>query len=72
MLNHSRVVTRAHIHEHVWPYGHAMNPRAVDVHICTLRRKLDRHGPPLVKTLYGIGYTLRASGAPAAVGGAAR
>jgi two-component system, OmpR family, response regulator len=58
LVNAGRIVTRAHIHEHVWPYDRTGASRAIDVHICTLRRKLDQHGPPLIRTLHGIGYTL--------------
>lgn len=58
LVNAGRIVTRAHIHDHVWPYDHTGTTRSIDVHICTLRRKLDNHGPPLITTLHGTGYLL--------------
>jgi two-component system OmpR family response regulator len=59
LVNPGRIVTRAQIHEHVWPYDHTGSSRSLDVHICTLRRKLDHHGPPLIRTLHGTGYLLQ-------------
>lgn len=59
LINAGRTVTRAHIHDHVWPYDHTSPSRSIDVHICTLRRKLDDHGPPLIATLHGTGYLLQ-------------
>jgi two-component system, OmpR family, response regulator len=59
LVNAGRIVTRAHIHDHVWPYDHTGATRSIDVHICTLRRKLDHHGPPLITTLHGTGYLLQ-------------
>jgi two-component system OmpR family response regulator len=58
LVNVGRTVTRAHIHDHVWPYDHTGTTRSIDVHICTLRRKLDNHSPPLITTLHGTGYLL--------------
>src|SRR5262249_32958122 len=34
------------------------SPRAVDVHVVNLRRKLDRPQAPRIATVYGIGYRL--------------
>lgn len=59
LVNAGRIVTRAHILEHVWPYDHTGHARVLDVHICTLRRKIHRYGAPLIHTLHGIGYILR-------------
>lgn len=54
------VVSRVQILEHVWPCVDApRKDRALDVHISALRRKLDRIGPPLIHTRYGVGYGLR-------------
>lgn len=43
----------------VWPYDHADHRRILDVHMCNLRGKLNRVGPPLIHTMHGIGYVLR-------------
>jgi DNA-binding response OmpR family regulator len=34
----------------------------VDVHVARLRRKIDRHGVPLIQTVRGEGYRLAAPG----------
>ena len=36
---------------------HASNPNVVEVHISSLRRKLELHGPRLIRTVRGVGYT---------------
>ena len=59
LVNTGRVVTRAEVVEHVWPYDYGSPRRVLDVHMCTLRRKLNRVGPPLIHTMHGIGYVLR-------------
>jgi two-component system OmpR family response regulator len=63
LVNAGRIVTREHIHDHVWPYDHPGGTRSIDVHICNLRRKLDDHGPPLIATLHGTGYLLHTTDA---------
>lgn len=61
LLRHAgMVVNRVQILEHVWPCGETpRSERALDVHISGLRRKIDRAGPPLIHTRYGVGYGLR-------------
>lgn len=34
--------------------------RALDVHICHLRKKLETDGQPLIRSVWGVGYTLAA------------
>jgi two-component system response regulator CpxR len=36
--------------------------RSIDVHISHLRKKLERHGVPLILTVRGIGYLLSPEG----------
>jgi DNA-binding response OmpR family regulator len=58
-LNANRVVSRDMILDRVW--GSAdIDPNVVDVYIGYLRRKIDTEGrPPLIRTVRGVGFTLR-------------
>lgn len=57
--NRGRILTRAMILDHVWESGTEGWNNTVDVHIKLLRDKVDRpFGKSLIKTAYGIGYTL--------------
>src|SRR3954452_2100589 len=60
MLNPRRVLTRAQLLEHVWEYDFGGDARVLETYVSYLRRKLDLHGPPLIHTVRGVGYTLRA------------
>jgi DNA-binding response OmpR family regulator len=50
-----RVFTRSQLLHQVWGHAHT-SARTVDVHVSRLRSKLGE--PPLVTTVYGIGYRL--------------
>jgi len=57
--NRGRILTRSMILDHVWESGTEGWNNTVDVHIKLLRDKVDRpFGRSLIKTAYGIGYTL--------------
>jgi len=57
--NCDRPVTRSHIIEHVWDIHFASISNVVEVHINSLRNKIDRHAPvPLIHTVRGVGYML--------------
>ena len=59
-LLHPRVVlSKARIVDEVWPEGAGRDETIVETYISYLRRKLDRHGPPLIHTIRRVGYTLR-------------
>ena len=60
MLNPRRVLTRAQLLEHVWDYDFGGDARVLETYVSYLRRKLDLHGPPLIHTVRGVGYALRA------------
>jgi len=60
MLNPRRVLSRAQLLEHVWDYDFGGDARVLETYVSYLRRKLDAHGPPLIHTVRGVGYTLRA------------
>jgi two-component system, OmpR family, response regulator len=53
-----RVVSKNQILTQVWGYD-AYDPNLVEVHLSALRRKLEAHGPRIVHTNRGLGYTLR-------------
>ncbi len=59
MRNADRVSTRDMIGEHVWDYEFDRDSNVIDVHIRTLRRKLDEPYPvKLIHTVRGVGYRL--------------
>jgi two-component system, OmpR family, response regulator MprA len=61
MLNARRVLPHSMIYERVWGYDFGPGSNALRVYIGYLRRKLAQAGaPPLVHTVRGVGYVLRA------------
>jgi two-component system OmpR family response regulator len=60
MLNPRRVMTRAQILDHVWDYDFGGDGRVLETYISYLRKKLDAHGPSLIRTVRGVGYALQA------------
>jgi two-component system OmpR family response regulator len=63
MRHPGQVVTRTMLFEEVWDYRYDERTNVIDVHIGKLRRKLDEGGmPPMIHTLRGAGYVLRAAG----------
>jgi two-component system OmpR family response regulator len=61
MRHAGHVVTRTMLLEGVWDYHFDPQTNVIDVHISRLRAKIDRPPrPPLIHTLRGAGYCLRA------------
>jgi two-component system, OmpR family, response regulator len=60
MLNPRRVMTRAQLLDHVWNYDFGGDGRVLETYISYLRKKLDAHGPSLIRTVRGVGYGLQA------------
>ncbi len=59
MRNPNRVLTRAMIADHVWNYDFPNVTNVIDVHILSLRRKLqDPYPGELIQTVRGAGYRL--------------
>ncbi|MCD8357294.1 MAG: response regulator transcription factor [Clostridia bacterium] len=56
--NRGYVVTRENIMEYVWGTDFDVETRTIDIHINTLRRKLQDDGT-MIRTVRGIGYTIR-------------
>jgi two-component system OmpR family response regulator len=60
MLNPRRVLTRAQLLDHVWAYDFGGDGRVLETYVSYLRKKLNALGPPLIKTVRGVGYALQA------------
>jgi two-component system, OmpR family, response regulator len=59
LSNAGRVLTKQQILDHVWQYDFDGNASVVETYISYLRKKIDTLGDPLIKTIRGVGYTLR-------------
>jgi DNA-binding response OmpR family regulator len=63
MRHAGQVVTRTMLFEEVWNYRTAEPTNVIDMHVSKLRRKLDPDGAdPMIRTVRGAGYMLRAAG----------
>ena len=61
MRHAGQVMTRTMLLEKVWDYRFDPQTNVIDVHISRLRQKVDRgHAQPLIQTVRGAGYSLRA------------
>lgn len=56
--NRGRVMAKAQLLHQVWG-SDSGDPNLVEVHISSLRRKLEAHGPRILHTMRGMGYLLR-------------
>src|SRR2546430_13262208 len=60
LANANIVVTRDTIYERIWGYDFETSSKSLDVYIGYLRRKTEADGEPrLIRTVRGVGYTLR-------------
>jgi DNA-binding response OmpR family regulator len=53
-----QVLSRMRIYDHVWDESVDLLSNTLEVHVQSLRRKLEAHGPRLIQTLRGQGYLL--------------
>ena len=61
--NEGRVVSRAMLLQHVWDLHFDPSTNIIDVYVGRVRRKVDdQQAYPLIHTMRGIGYCLRAPG----------
>jgi len=60
LLNAGRVLSKAQILDRVWQYDFGGEAAVVEKFISSLRRKIDNVDPPLLQTVRGFGYMLRA------------
>ena len=65
MRNAGRVVSKTMILSHVWDFNFDPGSNVVDVLVFRLRDRIDRgFAPPLLHTVRGVGYVLKAEEAP--------
>lgn len=57
--NPGQTLSKLQILTQVWGYD-AYDHNLVEVHVSSLRRKVEAHGPRLIHTIRGHGYSLRA------------
>jgi two-component system OmpR family response regulator len=61
LRNAGRVVSRSMLLEAVWDYNFDPQTNIIDQHVSRLRAKIDKDfDPPLLQTVRGMGYSLRA------------
>jgi two-component system OmpR family response regulator len=61
--NEGRIVSRAMLLQHVWDLHFDPSTNIIDVYVGRVRRKVDeQHAYPLIHTVRGVGYCLRAPG----------
>jgi two-component system OmpR family response regulator len=58
MANAGQVVSKSQIRDRVWDYSFDGKVNMVEVYVSYLRRKLNAHGPALIRTVRGIGYSM--------------
>ncbi len=61
MTHPRRVLSKAHILDRVWSYDFQGQPSIVEIYISYLRKKIDTLGPPLIHTVRGVGYMIKAA-----------
>jgi DNA-binding response OmpR family regulator len=59
MTTPTRVFTREEIYAAVWGYAWMGQTKVIDVFVSALRRKLGLPGDALIRTVRGVGYTVR-------------
>jgi two-component system OmpR family response regulator len=59
LLNPRRVLSKSQILDHVWHYDFGGDGNVVETYVSYLRKKLEKHGSPLIHTIRLVGYTLR-------------
>ena len=62
LANRGRVLSKAQILDHVWQYDFAGDGAIVETYVSYLRKKVDHTEPRLIKTIRGVGYTIRDDG----------
>lgn len=59
LIDHAgQILSKSQLLGQVWDYGD-YDPNLVEVHISSLRNKLEAHGPRLIHTVRGAGYVVR-------------
>lgn len=61
MRNPRRVLSKAQILDRVWSYDFGGRSSIVELYISYLRKKIDGLGKPMIHTVRGVGYTIKAA-----------
>ncbi|MEO7147012.1 MAG: response regulator transcription factor, partial [Terrimesophilobacter sp.] len=61
MRNPRRVLSKAQILDRVWSYDFEGRSSIVELYISYLRKKIDSHGPSMIHTVRGVGYTIKSA-----------
>lgn len=59
MRNPRRVLSREQILDRVWSYDFGGRASVVELYVSYLRKKIDVHGPGMIHTVRGVGYSIR-------------
>jgi len=59
LRNARQVLSKPQILDHVWHYDFDGDANVVETYVSYLRRKLEKHGPPVIHTIRLVGYALR-------------
>ncbi|HZJ28009.1 MAG TPA: response regulator transcription factor [Acidimicrobiia bacterium] len=59
LINRGRVLSKSQILDHVWQYDFDGDGSVVETYISYLRKKLDRGGPSMIRTVRGFGYSVQ-------------
>ncbi|MCU1657810.1 MAG: putative two component system response regulator [Pseudonocardiales bacterium] len=62
MRNPRRVLSKAQILDRVWSYDFGGRAHVVELYISYLRKKVDAGRTPMIHTVRGVGYLLKAAG----------
>jgi len=68
MRNPNRVVSKTQILDRVWHYDFGGQVNVVELYVSYLRKKLDAGRDPMIHTLRGAGYLLKAASVPVEAG----
>ncbi|MHB1234916.1 MAG: response regulator transcription factor [Microbacteriaceae bacterium] len=61
MRNPRRVMSRLQILDRVWSYDFGGRSSIVEIYISYLRKKIDSGQPPMIHTVRGVGYLIKAA-----------
>jgi two-component system OmpR family response regulator len=62
MRNPRRVMSKAQILDRVWSYDFGGRSSIVEIYISYLRKKIDAGAAPMIHTVRGVGYLIKAAG----------
>jgi two-component system OmpR family response regulator len=61
MRNPRRVMSKVQILDRVWSYDFGGRSTIVEIYISYLRKKIDAGAPPMIHTVRGVGYLIKAA-----------